>query len=166
MQLVDTPHDHQISHPNRSGQVIDAAPADPQPPHLARSVFTSVGGSPVSNALSELNTPAATSSNWLRHVLICFGCTSNCCVNSASVFSPFTAANATLALKTGLWFRRDRLLFSAPVSQPSSLPSGRKSTYLTVPVSPGHLSSQRIDSFPLAEEALIFRTGAAAAASA
>jgi len=64
--------------------------------------FTSTGGSAVSDALSEPNTPAAPSSNWLRHVVIWFGCTSNCCANSASVFSPFTAANATFALKAGL----------------------------------------------------------------
>lgn len=37
--------------------------------------------------------------NWLRHVVIWFGCTSNCCANSVSVFSPFTAASATFALK-------------------------------------------------------------------
>ena len=37
--------------------------------------------------------------NWLRHVVIWFGCTSNCCANSVSVFSPFTAASATSALK-------------------------------------------------------------------
>src|SRR6266487_3948638 len=34
---------------------------------------------------------------------------SNCCANSASVLSPFTAAKATLALKAGVWFRRGRL---------------------------------------------------------
>jgi len=38
--------------------------------------------------------------------VIWFGCTSNCCANSASVFSSFTAAKATFAFKTGLWFRR------------------------------------------------------------
>src|SRR3546814_5767567 len=43
-----------------------------------------------------------------------FGCTSYCCANSASVFSPFTAANATLALNAGLWFRRGRLLILPP----------------------------------------------------
>src|SRR6266542_6793398 len=34
---------------------------------------------------------------------------SNCCANSASVLSPFTAAKATFALKAGVWFRRGRL---------------------------------------------------------
>jgi hypothetical protein len=35
---------------------------------------------------------------------------SNCCANSASVFSPLTAAKATFALKAGVWFRRGRLV--------------------------------------------------------
>lgn len=37
-----------------------------------------------------------------------------------------------LRLETRERFRRGRLLISAPVSQPSWLPSGRKSTYLNV----------------------------------
>ena len=41
--------------------------------------------------------------------VIWLGCTSNCCASSASVFSPFTAAKATFALKAGVWFRRGRL---------------------------------------------------------
>jgi hypothetical protein len=43
------------------------------------------------------------------------GCTSYCCANSASVFSPPTAASATLALNAGLWFRRGRLLILPPL---------------------------------------------------
>jgi hypothetical protein len=41
----------------------------------------------------------------LPHVAIWFGCTSNCCANSACVSSPFTAANASFTLKAGLWGR-------------------------------------------------------------
>src|SRR6185436_12852539 len=40
---------------------------------------------------------------------------SNCCANSASVFSPLTAAKATFALKAGVWFRRGRLVIASPV---------------------------------------------------
>jgi len=46
----------------------------------------------------------------LRQVVIWFACTSNSCDNSASVFSPLTAAHATFALNAGLWFRRGLLL--------------------------------------------------------
>ena len=45
---------------------------------------------------------AAPSRSCAFQVVIWFGCTSNCCASSASVFSPFTAANATFALKAGL----------------------------------------------------------------
>jgi hypothetical protein len=38
------------------------------------------------------------------------------------------AANATFALKTGLWFRRVRFEISAPDPRQSSPRSGRKST--------------------------------------
>jgi hypothetical protein len=46
--------------------------------------------------------PAAPSSNWARQAVIWFAWTSNCCASSASVFSPFKAANATFALNAGL----------------------------------------------------------------
>ena len=42
---------------------------------------------------------------------------SNCCANSASVFSPFMAAKATFALKVGVWFRRGLLLIVSPELQ-------------------------------------------------
>jgi hypothetical protein len=45
-----------------------------------------------------------------------------------SVFSPFQAANATLALKAALWFRRGRLLIMSPVPQPKWLCLGQQST--------------------------------------
>jgi len=38
------------------------------------------------------------------------GWTSNCCANSASVFSPLIAAKATFALRVGVWFRRVRFV--------------------------------------------------------
>jgi hypothetical protein len=47
-------------------------------------------------------------------LLIWFGWTSNSCASSLTVFSPLIAANATFALKAGLWFRRDRLLMLSP----------------------------------------------------
>jgi hypothetical protein len=97
-------------------------------PILACNVFTSTAGSAASAALWAPKKPAAPSSNCVRHVVIWFGCTSNCCVSSASVFSPFTAAWATFALNAGLSFRRGRLLILSPVMQPHWPPSGRKST--------------------------------------
>src|SRR5208337_5499738 len=58
---------------------------------------------------------------------------SNCCASSASVFSPFTAAKATFALKAGVWFRRGLLLIVSPDSQAPACPlSGRNSTYRAV----------------------------------
>src|ERR1700682_5693106 len=45
------------------------------------------------------------------------GWTSNSCASSDSVFSPLTAASATLALKAGVWFRRARLLIDSPDSR-------------------------------------------------
>src|SRR5208337_4268231 len=58
---------------------------------------------------------------------------SNCCASSASVFSPFTAAKATFALKAGEWFRRGLLLITSPDSRAQACPlSGRNSTYRIV----------------------------------
>jgi hypothetical protein len=34
--LVDPPHNRQISFQNRAGQIVDAAPADPELPRLSR----------------------------------------------------------------------------------------------------------------------------------
>jgi len=77
-------------------------------------------------ALKQLRLPAVT---WV-------GCTLCSCASSASVFSPLSAANATLALNAGLWFRRVRLDMSAPDPRQSSPRSGRKSTYRTVQIRP------------------------------
>src|SRR4051812_12464160 len=60
---------------------------------------------------------------------------SNCCANSASVFSPLTAANATFALKAGVWFRRGRLVMVSPVRHAYWPLSGRNSTYPDVQIS-------------------------------
>src|SRR3954467_5513906 len=60
---------------------------------------------------------------------------SNCCANSASAFSPLTAANATFALNAGVWFRRGRLVMVSPVRHPYWPLSGRNSTYPDVQIS-------------------------------
>src|SRR3954452_7443597 len=60
---------------------------------------------------------------------------SNCCANSASVFSPRTAAKATFALKAGVWFRRGRFVMVSPVRHTSWPLSGRNSTYPAVQIS-------------------------------
>src|SRR3954469_15254036 len=104
-------------------------------PILACRVFTSTGGVPVPALGSGPNTPAAPSSNCAFHWVIWLGWTSNCWANSARVFSPFTAARATLALKAGEWFRRGLLLMVSPVRQPFWLLSGGNSTYLAVQIS-------------------------------
>src|SRR5271166_7143699 len=44
------------------------------------------------------------------------------------------AAKATFALKAGEWFRRGRFARFSPEWQPSSRPSGRKSTYRPVQI--------------------------------
>src|SRR5829696_1192396 len=103
-------------------------------PILACRVFTSTGGAPVPALGSGPNTPAAPSRSWAFHWVIWLGCTSNCWASSARVFSPFTAAKATLALKAGEWFRRGRLLIVSPVWQPAWLRSGRNSTYPAVQI--------------------------------
>ena len=65
-------------------------------PIFACNTVTSTAGS--AGACSEPNTSAALSSSFARHWLIRLEWTSNCCAKSASVFSPFTAANATFGL--------------------------------------------------------------------
>src|SRR5215210_4365335 len=102
-------------------------------PILACNVFTSTGGV-ADVAFSAPNTSAAPSRSWAFHWVIWLGWTSNCCANSARVFSPFTAARATLALKAGEWFRRDLLLIVSPVRQPFWPLSGRNSTYPAVQI--------------------------------
>src|SRR3954465_344240 len=60
------------------------------------------------------NTSAAPPTSCAFQAVIWFACTSNCCANSASVFSPLRAANATFALKAGLCVRRVRFVMLAP----------------------------------------------------
>src|ERR671913_280965 len=103
-------------------------------PILACSVFTSTGVF-ADATFSDPNTPAAPSRSWAFHWVIWLGCTSNCWASSARVFSPFTAARATLALKAGEWFRRGLLLIVSPVRQPFWPRSGRNSTYPAVQIS-------------------------------
>src|SRR5215204_371746 len=117
-------------------------------PILACSVFTSTGGLA---AFSAPNTSAAPSRSWAFHWVIWLGGTSNCWASSAKVFSPFTAARATFALKAGEWFRRGRLLMVSPVWQPFWLRSGRNSTYPSVQVlraSSEKPGSVRLDGLP------------------
>src|SRR5688500_1805103 len=121
-------------------------------PILACSVFTSTGGVAAA-AFSAPNTPAAPSRSCAFHWVIWLGCTSNCCANSARVFSPLKAARATLALKAGEWFRRGLLLIASPVQQPLWLLSGRNSTYPAVQIS---RDSSYLDLF--GKVALSFRT--------
>src|ERR1700712_3108486 len=83
-------------------------------PILAWSVFTSMAGAGSDAAPTEPKRPEAASTRWAFQAVIWFGCTSYCCANSASVFSPLIAANATLALKPAAWVRRVRLVMLAP----------------------------------------------------
>ena len=61
----------------------------------------------------------------------CVVCTSWSCASSASVFSPLSAAKATLALNVGLWLRRDGSLLLRGISA-----AFRESTYRTVQIRP------------------------------
>src|SRR6185437_9607613 len=83
-------------------------------PILACSVLTSMAGGGAEADPPEPNRPEAASTRWAFQAVIWFGCTSYCCANSASVFSPLIAASATLALKAGAWVRRVRFLMLAP----------------------------------------------------
>src|SRR3954454_5893723 len=83
-------------------------------PILACSVLTSMAGGGADAEVVEPNRPQADSTTCVFQAVIWFGCTSYCCANSASVFSPLIAASATLALKPGAWVRRVRLLMLAP----------------------------------------------------
>src|SRR5690348_16396806 len=81
-------------------------------PILACNVFTSTAGAVAPPEAP--NTSAAPPTSCAFQAVIWFGCTSNCCAKSASVFSPLRAANSTFALKTGLWVRRIRFVMLAP----------------------------------------------------
>ena len=105
-------------------------------PIFACSVFRSTLGAPSLAVEPEPNNPEAPSSSCAFQAVTWVGCTSYSCASSASVFSPLIAANATLALNAGLWFRRVRLDMSAPDPRQSSPRSGRKSTYRTVQICP------------------------------
>jgi hypothetical protein len=64
------------------------------------------------------------------------------CVSSAGVFSPLIVASATLASNAGECARRLHFVSHTPVSQQeSSPPSGRKSTWPTVRICGGKVSS-------------------------
>src|SRR3954449_10564979 len=82
-------------------------------PILACNVFTSTAGA-AAPAAEAPNTSAASPTSCAFHAVIWFACTSNCCANSASVFSPLMAANATFALKAGACVRRVRFVIVAP----------------------------------------------------
>src|SRR5690242_14747215 len=82
-------------------------------PILACNVFTSTAGA-AAPAAEAPNTSAAPPTSCAFHAVIWFACTSNCCANSASVFSPLMAANATFALNAGLCVRRVRFVMLAP----------------------------------------------------
>src|ERR1700722_20756828 len=75
---------------------------------------SSIAGAASDAAPPEPNRPEAASTRCAFQAVIWFGCTSYCCANSASVFSPLIAASATLALKNGAWVRRVRLVMLAP----------------------------------------------------
>src|SRR3954451_9572662 len=81
-------------------------------PILACNVFTSTAGAVAPPEAP--NTSAAPPTSCAFQAVIWFGCTSNCCAKSASVFSPLRAANATFALTAGLWGRRIRFVMLAP----------------------------------------------------
>jgi len=71
-------------------------------------------GSSFALSAAVANTSAARCNNSLFHCVIWFGCTSNRSASCTSVWSPFTAANATFALNAAEWLRRGRFIFSAP----------------------------------------------------
>src|SRR4051794_5542891 len=81
-------------------------------PILACNVFTSSAGAVAPPEAP--NTSAAPPTSCAFQAVIWFGCISNCCAKSASVFSPLRAANATFALTAGLWVRRIRFVMLAP----------------------------------------------------
>src|SRR5271166_1418408 len=83
-------------------------------PILAWRVFRSTDGVASVTAPPEPNSPEAASTRCPFQAVIWFGCTSYCCANSASVFSPLMAASATFALKAGAWVRRDRFVMVVP----------------------------------------------------
>ncbi len=84
------------------------------PLKLPCNVLISTADSTVLSAAAVPKTPAAPSSNCARQAVIWPGWTPYCCASSATVFSPFTAASATLALKPDEWFRRVRFVIVSP----------------------------------------------------
>src|ERR1700752_4271315 len=90
-------------------------------PIFACNSFKSIAGADTDSAP---NTLAARSSNWFFQSTIWLGCTSCNLASSARVFSPLMASTATLALKSGEWFRRGLLLMVITAfsgSQPGSM---------------------------------------------
>lgn len=167
VQFVDAPHDCQISHRNRSGQVIDAVPADPQfrtcrasGKLCERSIIALRSATdrpspsvPAKKSFASVNSPilrAASSRQPAAHPgpMPCPNQTHR--PRPPQLATPrrdlvrmhvkllrqlgqrllaLHGSQCHLRLESPMWFRRGRVLVSAPVSQ-SYWPSGRKSTYL------------------------------------
>src|SRR6266446_5216263 len=75
----------------------------------------------------DRNTPIAPSSNCVFHCTTWLACTSYFSASSASVLSPFSAANATFALNVAVWFLLG-LFITAPLS---GNPFAHKSRFFT-----------------------------------
>ena len=101
-------------------------------PILACNSFRSTVGADA-DADSAPNVLAARSINWFVQPTIWFACTSCTLANSANVFSPRIASNATLALNSGEWFLRALLLMGFLLSRASGPGCCRRvSTYRRV----------------------------------
>src|SRR5260370_9726141 len=94
-------------------------------PILACSVLRSGPCSRFSAAVA--NTSAARCNNSVFHCVIWFGLTSNRSASFTSVWSPFTAANATFALNAAEWLRRRPATFFPPLL-PAPLLSPQRTT--------------------------------------
>ena len=166
VQFVDAPHDCQISHRNRSGQVIDAVPADPQfrtcrasGKLCERSIIAlrSATDRPSRACRPKNRSPASTRQSCVQRLPVNRRPTRAMpCPNQTHRPRPpqlatprrdlvrmhvkllhqlgqrllaLHGSQCHLRLESPMWFRRGRVLVSAPVSQ-SYWPSGRKSTYL------------------------------------
>src|SRR5215218_2471335 len=70
-------------------------------PILACNAFTSTAGG-AAPAAEAPNPSSAPPSRGSFRAATCFACTSNRCANSASVFSPVSSSNATVAIKSAL----------------------------------------------------------------
>src|SRR5260370_5339529 len=100
-------------------------------PILACSVLRSRPCSRFSAAVA--NTSAARCSNSVFHLVIWFGLTSNRSASFTSVWSPFTAANATFALNAAEWLRRGPLILFSPFFNGSVLAPQKQALHPTTP---------------------------------